>query len=205
MSDHPPVLTRAEAAALESGIADRLPADARARLDALGLLDDTAATAAAVAEAARSRAIEWGLQRLTQGTLLDAFAVHCADELEDVEVVELGPALLVACWRGETSRLRLRNGFADLPRLASDVPTMLIGDLEDDRAAAIVALLDDAQLRTRICLLDPDRLEKVGIVRSSVFVYLEWFLRDAYSVKVLPAPEFTQGLIDRGVISLGMG
>ena len=154
---------------------------------------------------ARARPIEWGLKRLTQGDLLDAFAAHCADELEDVLVVESGPTLLLAQWRAETSRIELPNGFADLHRLASEVPTMLIGNLEDDRAAVIAALLDDAQLRTRICVLDPDRLEKVGIVRSSVFVYLEWFLRDTYNVKVLPAPEFTQGLIDRGVISLGMG
>ena len=54
-------------------------------------------------------------------------------------------------------------------------------------------------------VFDPDRLEKTGAVRSSVFVYFEWFLRDAYGVKVLPAPAFTRGLIDRGIISLGMG
>jgi hypothetical protein len=42
-------------------------------------------------------------------------------------------------------------------------------------------------------------------VRSSAFVYFEWFLRDAYGVKLMPVPAFTQGLIDRGIISLGMG
>ena len=41
--------------------------------------------------------------------------------------------------------------------------------------------------------------------RSSAFVYFEWFLRDAYGVKLEPAAAFTQGLIERGVISLGMG
>jgi hypothetical protein len=30
-------------------------------------------------------------------------------------------------------------------------------------------------------------------------------LRDAYGVKLMPVPAFTQGLIDRGIISLGMG
>jgi hypothetical protein len=38
-----------------------------------------------------------------------------------------------------------------------------------------------------------------------VFVYFEWFLRDAYGVKLLPAGAFTQRLIDRGIISLGFG
>jgi hypothetical protein len=30
-------------------------------------------------------------------------------------------------------------------------------------------------------------------------------LRDAYGVELLPSLAFTQGLIDRGIISLGMG
>ena len=42
-------------------------------------------------------------------------------------------------------------------------------------------------------------------MRSSAFVYFEWFLRDAYGVKLLPASKFTQGLVERGIISLGMG
>jgi hypothetical protein len=65
--------------------------------------------------------------------------------------------------------------------------------------------VDDAELRARVALLDLVRLEKVAAVRSSVFVHLEWYLRDAYGVKLLPAAEFTQALIDRGIISLGMG
>ncbi|MGL6278042.1 MAG: hypothetical protein ACRC50_00610, partial [Gaiella sp.] len=64
---------------------------------------------------------------------------------------------------------------------------------------------DDAALRAHVGILDPVRLEKIAAVRSSVFVYLEWFLRDAYGVKVLPAGAFTAGLVDRGIISLGMG
>jgi len=52
---------------------------------------------------------------------------------------------------------------------------------------------------------DLGRLERIGAVRSSVFVYLESFLRDAYGVKLLHSSRFTQGLIEKGVISLGMG
>jgi hypothetical protein len=36
-------------------------------------------------------------------------------------------------------------------------------------------------------------------------VYFEWFLRDVYGVKLLPSAAFTAGLIDRGILSLGMG
>ena len=49
------------------------------------------------------------------------------------------------------------------------------------------------------------RLEKIVAVRSSVFVYLEWFLRDTYGVKIVPESSFTSGLVGRGIISLGMG
>ena len=49
------------------------------------------------------------------------------------------------------------------------------------------------------------RLEKINAVRSSVFVYFEWFLRDEYGVKLLTAAEFTRALVARGVLSLGMG
>ncbi len=36
-------------------------------------------------------------------------------------------------------------------------------------------------------------------------MYVEWFLRDAYGVKMLPSAAFTAGLIERGILSLGMG
>ena len=65
--------------------------------------------------------------------------------------------------------------------------------------------LEDEPLRSRVALLDLARLEKIAAVRSSVFVYLEWFLRDAYGVKILPESAFTSGLVGRGIISLGMG
>ena len=179
----------------------------RSELDQAGLLEEAAAAEARalVTGAARTRPVEWARAALTQGELLDAFTGHCDGELDDVEVVESTPVSLVARWRSETSRLELRNGFVGVERLVGDDPTLLIGDTEEQRAGLLELFLDTPDLRTRVGIFDPLRLEKIGIVRSSIFVYFEWFLRDAYSVKVLPSPEFTQGLIDRGVISLGMG
>ena len=103
--------------------------------------------------------------------------------------------------------MELRAGLVGVDRLASETPTLLVADAGDDaEAQALVeSFLADAELRARVLVFDPDRLEKTGAVRSSLFVYFEWFLRDAYGVKVLPAPAFTRGLIDRGIISLGMG
>jgi hypothetical protein len=154
---------------------------------------------------ARDQSFEWGDHVVTYGDVLDAFASHCADDLDDVEVVDRTPDVLVARWRTETSRLELRSGFADVPGLATDGPTMLLGDVADDEPRLVEAYLDDADLRARVAVVDLDRLERIGAVRSSVFVYLEWFLRDTYGVKLLPNPRFTHGLIERGIIHLGMG
>jgi hypothetical protein len=82
---------------------------------------------------------------------------------------------------------------------------MLLGDLEAHLEVLAEEFAADPTLRSRLAVYDLARLEKIGAVRSSVFVYFEWFLRDAYGVKLLPAAAFTQRLIDRGVIHLGFG
>jgi hypothetical protein len=204
------MLTREQAAALEAVLDERIGlSPAGLGLDEQGLLDPArrAEARAAVEESASARAFTWGTARLTHGELLQAFAAHCADELDDVEVETSTPTLLVARWRRETSRVELRAGLVGVGKLASEMPTLLIADAGDDAQAEslVESFLGDAELRSRVLVFDPDRLEKTGAVRSSLFVYFEWFLRDTYGVKVLPAPAFTRGLIDRGIISLGMG
>lgn len=156
-------------------------------------------------QAAAGREIEWATRTLTQGEVLAAFAAHCREELDDVEVTETGPAHLVATWRRETSRVELRERIVAGELAAAETPTLYLGELPDDLDSLADAFAADAGLRARVALVDLVRLEKISAVRASVFVYLEWFLRDEYGVKLLPAPAFTQRLIDRGVISLGFG
>jgi hypothetical protein len=130
----------------------------------------------------------------------------CRDELEDVEVLEARTAGLLTRWRRKTSALELRAGLVGFELLASENGTMLLTDLDhvdaDELAERFAA---DPTLRGAIAIYDLARLEKINTVKSSVFVYVEWFLRDAYGVKLLPSAAFTQGLIARGVISLGFG
>jgi hypothetical protein len=161
--------------------------------------------AASLAAARRGRRFRWGDRDLSYGEVFDDFARHCASELDDVEVLEQTGDVLVARWRRETSRVELRAGFVGIRALGSQEPTLLLGDVGDDDARLVADYLDDAELRARVLVCDLDRLERLGAVRSSVFVYLEWFLRDVYGVKLLPNPAFTHGLIERGVIHLGMG
>ncbi len=150
----------------------------------------------------RDREIEWAAETVTQGEVLDAFAEYCDHELDDVEVLERTPIRLALRWRRERSSIELRAGLAFCDRLAAEGPVMLLTPIGP---YAVERFLDDEGLRGRVALLDLARLEKIAAVRSSVFVYLEWFLRDAYGVKVLAESGFTQGLVARGIISLGMG
>ena len=145
----------------------------------------------------RDRRIEWAALSVTQGEVLDAFATYCRDALDDVEVLAEEPARLELAWKRERSAVEVTDKLPD-----GEEPTLVLTEITD---ALVAGLLDDAQLRARIAVYDLARLEKVNAVRSSVFVYFEWFLRDVYGVKVLPANAFTQGLVERGIISLGMG
>ncbi len=209
------MLTFEQARALEALTDDRIAADARqlvlpdvvAELEAAGFLEPEArARATAELDAFRTgRRIEWAVRTVTQGDVLADFARHCRDDLDDIEVVAAEPARLVLRWRHETSALELRAGFVACERLACETPTLLLGDVEADLGSLVDAFVADPTLRSRLAVCDLARLEKLNAVRASAFVYFEWFLGDAYGVKLLPAPAFTQGLIDRGVISLGMG
>jgi hypothetical protein len=176
-------------------------------LEAEGLLEPARREDVLVAlrRRASSRPVEWGAGSTTQGKVLAGFAGHCRDELDDIEVVSDEDTRLTVRWRAEESRFELRNGFLGVDRLTTDTPTMLLGDIEPDLAALVSVFLDRPELRSRLAVCDLARLERLGTARSSAFVYFEWFLRDAYGVKLVPVPAFTQGLIDRGVISLGMG
>ena len=145
----------------------------------------------------RGRRIEWAAMSITQGGVLDAFAAYCRDTLEDVEVVAESATRLELAWRRERSSVEVAD---QLPE--REEPTLVLSELTE---TLVARLLDDATLRARIAVYDLARLEKVNAVRSSAFVYFEWFLRDVYGVKVVASDVFTRGLVDRGIISLGFG
>jgi hypothetical protein len=147
----------------------------------------------------RDRTISWAALTVTQGEVLDAFASYCG-ELDDLTVVARTPVRLELDWRGrEWSAVALA---AVIPDALPATPELLIAELSD---VAVVRFLDDEALRARVAVVDLGRLEKVNASRTSAFVYFEWFLRDQYGVKLVPCEAFTRGLVERGIISLGMG
>ena len=146
---------------------------------------------------ARDRRIEWASMSVTQGEVLDAFAIYCRDALEDVEVLTESPTRIELAWRRERSTVEVADALPE-----QDEPTLVLTELTD---TLVARLLDGASLRARVAVYDLARLEKVNAVHSSVFVYFEWFLRDVYGVKVVASDAFTRGLVDRGIISLGFG
>jgi hypothetical protein len=145
----------------------------------------------------RGRRIEWAAMNVTQGEVLDAFAAYCRDALDDVEVLGETPTRVELAWKRERSAVEVSGELPD-----REEPTLVLTELTDPLVAR---LLDDPALRARAAVYDLARLEKANAVRSSVFVYFEWFLRDVYGVKVVASDAFTRGLVDRGIISLGFG
>jgi hypothetical protein len=152
--------------------------------------------------AVRARPIGWASLTTTQGELLDALSAHFRDELDEVELHAATPTALDVGWRRERATVELRAGFVECERLAAERPAIVLGPLDDTLSERLAA---EPRLRERLVVYDLAALSKAGAVRSSVAVFLEWFLRDAYGVKVLASAAFTQGLVSRGVISLGMG
>jgi hypothetical protein len=155
-----------------------------------------------VTKAVRGRAVEWASLTTSQGELFDALTAHFRDELDEIELHAASPTALDVGWRRERATLELRAGFVECERLGAERPAIVLGPLDDALSERLAA---EPKLRERLVVYDLAALSKAGAVRSSVGVFLEWFLRDAYGVKVLASAAFTQGLVSRGVISLGMG
>ena len=82
---------------------------------------------------------------------------------------------------------------------------MVIAELGARRGRRVQAYLADPALRASVAVCD---LAPPGAHRQRPLQRVR-LLRvvpaDAYGVKLLPAAAFTMGLIDRGILSLGMG
>jgi hypothetical protein len=209
------MLSQPKAAALEALLDEEVgvpppgavPPELVEELEADGLLEPGRRDSLRADLVARAvaRPLPWGETLVTQGEVLASFAAHSAADLDDLDVVAAQPAELVVRWRDETSRFVLRNGAVGVERHAGGPPLMVIAELGAAADGMIQAYLVNPVLRETVAVCDLARLERIGSVRSSAFVYFEWFLRGAYGVKLLPAGAYTMGLIDRGILSLGMG
>jgi hypothetical protein len=132
--------------------------------------------------------------------ILAAFHEHAQNDLPDVTVLEATPAALVLQWRREIVDVQLRPTLADEP--VPQRPLLAIAPLE---STVITRLLDDERLRAQLGIYDLARTEKASAVRSSIFTYFEWFLMESYGMKITASSSFTAGLVERGILSLGMG
>jgi hypothetical protein len=132
--------------------------------------------------------------------VLAAFHDHAQNDLHDVDVLDAGPSALTLQWRRDVVDVQLRPTLEHEP--VPDRPLLAIAPLE---SAVIGRLLDDERLRAHLGVYDLSRREKASAVRSSIFTYFEWFLLEAYGMKVVASSSFTAGLVERGILSLGMG
>jgi hypothetical protein len=138
--------------------------------------------------------------RLDPLDVLAGFARHCADELADVTVLEARADAVVVQWKREIASVELRSVPEDEP-----VPERPLLALAPLNATVITRLLDDERLRAQLGVYDLARREKASAVRASAFTYFEWYLQEAYGIKVAASSSFTAGLVERGILSLGMG
>ncbi len=158
---------------------------------------------------AMGRPVGWGEGAPRHGMILAQFALHCRDELDGVEVAvaeegDAGAARLVINDAGAETRIELRHSFFGLERLVG-TPTLLIGDVAALPYDFLYSIAGNPKIRAAVAIYDLVHQQKVSAVRSTALVHLEWFLRDTYGVKLATSRPFTQGLIDKGVISLGFG
>lgn len=154
-------------------------------------------------ESLRARSVVWTSGTYQQGEVLDRFAVHCRDELDDVTVLDAAPDALRLGWKRETMAVRLSADPTEAERLPDAEPVMLLVDALPDTFADW--FLDRPGLADRVAVYELPTARKMNIVRAVVPVYFEWFLREQYGVRPRPAPDFTASLLRRGVISSGMG
>ena len=132
--------------------------------------------------------------------VLAGFHHHAAQELDDVDLLEASPSALVLQWRREIVNVELRPTLEGIA--VPERPLLALAPLE---STVVNRLLDDERLRAQLGIYELSRREKASAVRSSVFTYFEWFLLEAYGTKIVASSSFTAGLVERGILSLGMG
>jgi hypothetical protein len=99
-----------------------------------------------IAEAVRTRRVEWGTQSPGQGEVLDALAVHCRDELDEVELLSAEPMRLRLGWRRERALVELRAGTVAVDRLPREELLLLPCPVSD---SAVARLAEDQRLAAR--------------------------------------------------------
>ena len=136
---------------------------------------------AALEHAARSRPVEWVGRSLDQGEVLDAFARHCREELDEVEVADAGPTRLTLAWRRERATVELRAGTVACERVGGENPVLLLTPLA---TACVAALAADQRLAGRLAVCDLVRLEKINAVAAASSCISSGFSGDEYGVKL---------------------
>jgi hypothetical protein len=155
-----------------------------------------------VTQAVRERPIEWASLTTSQGESSTPSAPTSATSWTRSNCTPSHPPRSTSPGGASGQQSSCEAGFVECERLGAERPTIVLGPRDDALSERLAA---EPKLRERLVVYDLAALAKAGAVRSSVAVLLEWFLRDAYGVKVLASAAFTQGLVSRGVTSLGMG
>jgi hypothetical protein len=143
------------------------------------------------------------------GDLLEDFDRYCRDELQ-IQSAETGERSL--SWGGKcfTSAGRchhvlVRPAPVRLQAHRDHFFLMLCQLPESGTEKIVEFFVKSSALRQRVALFDLERALKINLTRSDVFVHFERFLRRRYGIRLVPAPELTQGLVDGALMAIEKG
>lgn len=142
-------------------------------------------------------------------TLVEGFLDYARDEgIGTVERVAQEARLVggqVLRYQGHLHRWLMRPSFLH-PVVPSEGYLLLFGRIAEASIELIADLLvEKASLRHRLTLCDLKKAEKINLTHNALFVHLERYLRRVHGVRLVPTPDFTQALIDRGLLTLEKG
>ncbi len=145
---------------------------------------------------------------LSLQSLMEGFGRYCHEE--GIGHIEISSTREMICgrmlhYKGREHWILLRPSL-----LYYNVPPegylLVLCRIAEEAIEAIADLLvAKTNLRNRLALCDLHHAQKVNLTRSDLFVHFERYLRRVYGVRLIPVPEFTQALIDRGMLTLDKG
>jgi hypothetical protein len=108
-------------------------------------------------------------------------------------------------WQGARYRLQTAISFVWLPAVVAElveekVYLALLGPFSAQRWQILHKYYVHPQFRRLTACFDPWTRQKMNVSRGGLFVYLDWFFRDAYGLKFKIPPDFSLALQHLGLL-----
>jgi hypothetical protein len=146
---------------------------------------------------------------LRLGDLLEDFDRYCREELriEPAETAGRSPSWGGKCFTsaGRCHHVLVRPAPVRLQAHRQHFVLLLCQLPQDGTEKIVEFFVRSSALRQRVALFDLERGLKINLTRSDVFVHFERFLRRKHGIRLAPAPDLTQGLVDGALMAIEKG